>query len=393
MLDGEGIDPTDPIFWFRSDAHDLVAPIRRRSPVVKHSTRSEGTIWSVFSYDAAMVVLNDPETFSSEGGSLLGTGPAAPPGAGKMMALTDPPRHRELRSPVMPFFSAKGVGDLRVRVQELAERTVERALELEDVEFVRDVASVLPMEVMCDLMGVPSSDRHDVVAMCDSAFLGRTRNERSEGHLRLMGYLFRLALDRRESPGPDVVSALATQRVDGELLPLEHVVLNCDNVLVGGVQTVRHAASMGLYTLVSRPGAWQALREGADVDLTVEELLRWTSVGSHTVRTTKRAATVAGVEIPAGDRVVVWFTAANRDDTVFARAEELDLSRPNNRHIAFGAGIHYCIGAHLARLELRMLLSELTRKVKTIEQTGPAVPNHSIIDLGLESLPLRLAPA
>lgn len=393
MLDEEELDPTDPIFWFRSDAHDLVASLRRESPVVKHATRDEGTIWSLFSYDAASVVLDDPEVFSSEGGSLLGTGPFAPPGVGKMMALTDPPRHRELRSPVMPFLSSKSMGGLKARVHQLAERVVERAVELGDVEFVRDVASVLPMEVMCDLMGVPSSDRHDVVAMCDSAFLGQTRDERSAGHLRLMGYLFQLALDRRRAPRHDIVSAVATHRVHGELLPLEDVVLNCDNVLVGGVQTVRHAASMSLYTLLNHPGAWRALCEGADVGLAVEELLRWTSVGSHTVRTTKRAASVAGADIPAGERLVAWFTAANRDEAVFPRGDELDLSRPNNRHLAFGAGLHYCIGAHLARLELRMLLSELIRRVKTAEQTGSAVPNHSIIDLGLESLPLKLSPA
>jgi cytochrome P450 len=309
------------------------------------------------------------------------------------MALADPPRHRELRSPVMPFFSSKQATRLKARVQELVERIVGDALERGDVEFVHDVASILPMEVMCDLMGVPSSDRGDVVAMCDSAFLGRTREARSSGHLRLMGYLFELALERRETPRSDVVSAVATHRIDGELLPLEDVVLNCDNVLVGGVQTVRHAASMSVFTLVNHPGAWEALREGADVGLAVEELLRWTAVGSHTVRTTKRDVTVAGVDIPAGDRLVVWFTSANRDEAVFERGAELDLARPNNRHLAFGSGLHYCIGAHLARLELRLLLSELIRKVRTIEQTGPAVPNHSIIDLGLESLPLRLHPA
>ncbi|HEV2756482.1 MAG TPA: cytochrome P450 [Actinomycetota bacterium] len=393
MLDEKGLDPTDPVFWFRPDAHDLVASLRRESPVVEHATAHEGTIWSLFSYDAATIVLDDPEVFSSEGGSLLGTGPSAPPGAGKMMALADPPRHRELRSPVRPFFSTKHVGGLKARVHQLAERVVERAIELGEVEFVRDVASILPMEVMCDLMGVPASDRHDVVAMCDSAFLGHTRDERSAGHLRLMGYLFELALDRRRAPRHDIVSAVATHRIDGELLPLEDVVLNCDNVLVGGVQTVRHAASMGLHTLVNHPGAWQALRGGADLDLAVEELLRWTSVGSHTVRTTKRAASVAGAQIPAGQRLVVWFTSANRDETVFARADELDLSRANNRHLAFGAGLHYCIGAHLARLELRILLSELIRKVRTAEQTGSAVPTPSIIDLGLESLPLKLYPA
>jgi cytochrome P450 len=360
---------------------------------MKHSTRDEGTIWSLFSYEAAMVALDDPFAFSSEGGSLLGTGAVAPPGVGKMMALADPPRHRELRSPVMPFFSSKHAGRLKARVAELAEGIVDRAVERGDVEFVQDAASILPMEVMCDLMGVPSPDRGNVVGMCDSAFLGHTREERSEGHLRLMGYLFELAIERREAPASDVVSAVATHRVDGELLPLEDVVLNCDNVLVGGVQTVRHAASMGLLALIQHPGGWQALREGADVGLAVEELLRWTAVGSHTVRTTRQTVTVAGTEIPAGQRLVVWLTSANRDEAVFERADALDLARPNNRHLAFGAGPHYCIGAHLARLELRVLFSELIHKVKRVEQTGPAVPNHSIIDLGLESLPLRLHPA
>ncbi|HZD74125.1 MAG TPA: cytochrome P450 [Actinomycetota bacterium] len=389
------VDLTDPWFWTRDDAHETVARLRRAAPVHWQET-AEGPLWSVLSYPAATAVLGDPDVFSSKRGSLLGTAPAAtgaPAGAEKMMALCDPPRHRTLRDPVTALFSARHVSTLAARVHDLTVSVVERALDRRDVDFVRDVGAIVPMTMMCELMGVPERDREMVVGLCDEAFLGRTREARRAGHQRLLPYLFELAVERRKSPGEDVVSVLAGRDVEDGRLPLEEVVLNCDNIIVGGVQTVRHTAAMGMLALAEHPGAWTAFQSGAvDPATAVEELLRWTSVGLHVLRVAKRDTGLDGQRILAGDRVVVWTPAANRDEEIFPSPGRLDLSRHPNRHIAFGWGPHYCIGATLARLELVSLFSELARRVEVVEPLGPPTPNLSIINFGLESFPVHLRP-
>lgn len=386
-------DLTDPSFWAGADAHDLLREMRRRSPVQLTESATEGPLWSVLSYAASAEVLGDAASFSSEHGSLLGTGPnKVPAGAGKMMALTDPPRHRTLRGLVLPFFSKKKAAQLRDRVGELTDGVVDRALARGDVDFVRDVSTFVPLTVMCELLGVPDEDRDDVVEMCDIAFLGDNQEQRTRGHQQLLPYLFNLALERRSAPRDDLMSTLATHTINGEQLPLDEILLNCDNILVGGIQTVRHTATMAMLTLMENPSARaQIARAEVDMDLAVEELLRWTSVGLHVLRTATADCTLAGSRIRRGDRVVVWAPSANRDEREFEAPDRLLLDRNPNRHMAFGWGPHYCIGAPLARIELELLFTSLARKVTDIEVTGPPVYNRSIINFGLESFPVRLS--
>lgn len=387
-------DLVEPGFWTRDDCHDLLAAMRRDAPVQRHESAAEGPLWAVLSYRHAAEVLGDPAVFSSRGGSLLGTGPGAPPaGTDRMMALSDPPLHRRYREPALPLLSSRRAAALSGRVRDLTGQVVRRAVERGETDFVRDIGATVPLTVMCDLMGVAEADRDAIVRLCDQAFLGRDAEERREAHQRLLPYLFRQALDRRDRPGDDLISALAAPRPDGTRLGVEEIVLNCDNIIVGGVQTVRHTAAMSMLALLRHPDRLRAMLDGAvDFRRATEELLRWTSVGLHVLRTARRDVELGGQRVREGDRVVVWVPAANRDEAEFADPGTLLLDRHPNRHIAFGWGPHYCIGAPLARVELTALFEALAEHVADVEQVAEPVPNRSIINFGLESLRVSLRP-
>ncbi len=388
---GDAIDLSDPYLWARPDLPDVIERLRERGPVQRTETAQDGPIWSVISHELAGEVLRNTAAFSSEGGSLLGSEDGkAPVGSGRMMALTDPPRHRELRTPATPFFSAGGVRNASRNITELADEIFGTAVARGEVDLV-DVVSALPLAVMCDLLDVPEGDRDMMVRVCDAAFLADTPQERRAGHQQLIPYLMHQVMLRRMDPRDDLISTMATHKVAGRLMPIEDVVLNLDNIVVGGVQTVRHTAGMSLATLVARPDLWRRLQSGElAMDVAIDELLRWTSVGLHTLRTASRDIELAGARIRRGDKVVVWTWAANRDPAAFDRPYEILLDRAPNRHLALGLGAHYCIGAPLAKAELGALLRAAMQRVEQIEPTASATYNRSIINFGLQTFPVRL---
>jgi cytochrome P450 len=379
------IDLTDAGLWARPDIGDLIAGLRARAPVQRLDTAQDGPVWSVLAYAPASAVLTDAATFSSTGGSLLGTG-GSPAGANRMMALSDGRRHRELRTPVLPYFSPKAVRGSTERIRELAAAVVGTAVERGAVDLVEVVATI-PLVIMCDLLDIADADRETVVQVCDAAFLGTTPQSRRAAHQKLIPYLFEQAMRRRAAPGADLISTLATHRIHGRLLPIEDVVLNLDNIIVGGVQTVRHTAAMSIWALLRHPDALQALRSGTcDLDTAVDELLRYTSVGLHVLRTATHDTELCGERIRAGDRVAVWTWAADHDPAVFDAPHELRLDRTPNRHLALGVGPHYCVGAPLAKAELGAIFTTLLERTSAIEVTGEPVPNQSIINFGLDHL-------
>jgi cytochrome P450 len=188
------------------------------------------------------------------------------------------------------------------------------------------------------------------------------------------------------------VSVLATARLDGRPLTPDEVLLNCDNLLVGGTENTRIAAAGGMLAFLEHPAEWRAL--GADpalFPLAVEEVLRWTSSATHIMRTATRPVILRGRQIGAGERVTLWNPSANRDEAVFDDPDRFDIRRRPNRHLALGAGEHFCLGSTLARFELRILYAELLRRGIRIEPDGTPVRLSSIVVNGLETLPVRLA--
>lgn len=387
------VDLTDPGFWAGGEVPETIDRMRADAPVARHETASAGPIWSVLSYGHGAAVLSDAKTFSSQNGSLLGS-PGVPAGAGKMMALADPPRHRQMRDPVAPFFTHGAVAAHVERIDALTGALIDEALRREVVDFVQDVCSAVPLALMFDLLDLPHEDRGRVRRICDEAFLGDRPERRSRAHQELIPYLFQHALARRAGAGADMVSTLANHPGEQGPLPLEEVVLNLDNILVGGVQTVRHTAGMSALALARHPDAWNSLRAGeVDLGTAVDELLRFTSVGLHVLRTAAHDTELAGQRIRAGDRVVVWVWSANRDPAVFERPHDLLLSRTPNRHLALGRGPHYCIGGLLAKAQLVALLAALVQRVDRLEPVGDPIYNRSIINFGLDAFPVRLVPA
>ncbi|MCC9308107.1 cytochrome P450 [Kitasatospora sp. RB6PN24] len=386
------VDLSDTTFWEGPDVAARIDALRAAAPVHRTTVAGDGPVWSVLSYQLAAQVLGDARAFSSTGGSLLGTSPdgSVPAGSGKMMALCDPPHHRTIRNPLTPFFGARNTAGYAPRLARLAQEAVRSGLARGEVNFV-DVIAPVPLSVMCDLLDIPAADRATVVALCDDAFLGTTAQSRRTGHQELIRYLFTHTIKHRARPADDLVSVMATHRVDGTLLPLEEVVLNLDNILVGGVQTVRHTAAMGMLALLRNPRQFDALWRG-EVEMAgaIDELLRWTSSGLHVLRTASRDVTLGPAAIRAEEKVVVWTWAANHDPARFDRPEELLLDRSPNRHLGLGWGAHFCLGAALARAELSAIFSALRERVRAVELTGTPRHNKSIINFGLDELPVRL---
>lgn len=384
---------TDPALYGAGDPHELWRAMRAADQVHWEPPGEWPGFWALTRYDDVLAVLADREAFSSANGILLRPLCDGPdPGGGRTLALTDRPRHARLRALVNRWFSPRGVAALQQEMRAVAGAAIDAALAEGGCEFVFDVAAQLPLHVICRLLGVPDEDWDDVFALSTQAFAAADPVARSRAHQQILLYFLELADERRDEPEDDLVSVLATGSVEGEPLSQEDVLLNCDNLLVGGTENVRLASAGGLLAFMQHPEAWAALR--ADRSLlrgAVEEVLRWTSPATHLVRTVTREVELAGQELPAGAVVTVWPPSANRDERCFADPDRFDVRRAPNRHLALGMGEHFCLGAGLARLEMRVLFDELLDRVGLIEPAGEPVRVHSIVVNGLERLPVRFS--
>jgi cytochrome P450 len=384
----------DPDLYAHGDPHALWRWLRANDPVSWHQPADLPGFWALTRYDDVRAVYRDPETFSSAGGILLRPAALGPdPGGGRTLALTDPPRHRRLRALVDGWFSVRLVRGLDADMRQVASDVIDRAIERERCDFVTDIAARIPLFVICKLMGVPRTDWEPVFALTSRAFGSGDALDRRVAHLEILSYFDELRRDRDRAPREDLVSVLATATVDGRPLTPDEVILNCDNLLVGGTENTRIAASGGMLALLENPGQWRALSEDPGLlPSAVEEVLRWTSSATHIMRTAVRTVEIGGRRIQAGDRVTLWNPSANRDEAVFADPDRFDIRRQPNRHLALGAGEHYCLGVALARAELRLLYDELLLRDARVELDGEPVRLRSIVVNGLESLPVRLVP-
>ncbi|WP_284581908.1 cytochrome P450 [Streptomyces sp. 2P-4] len=385
LLDGETHRSGDP--------YALWARLREQEPVLWHGPGEFPGFWSLTRYDEIDEVLRDARTYSSASGILLR--PRAQgddPGGNRTLALSEPERHRVLRGAVAGWFAPRNLRRLSDALDAQAERIVRDAVAAGRTDFVTGIAAVLPVEVVCTFLGIPERDRPDIVEWTTDAFCAGTATERTLAHLQILDYFGELAERRRAQPGDDLVSVLAAVHVDGRPLPVEDVVLNCDNLLVGGTENVRLAMSGGMLALLERPAQWELLRTGFEevAGTAIEEILRWTSSATHLVRRAARDAVLGGRQVREGDLVVCWLPSANRDPAHFADPDAFDIRRTPNRHLALGAGPHYCVGSQLAKLEIRAVLREFVRQVRGVEPDGPPERLDSVVVGGLRTLPLRL---
>ena len=398
-----GIDLTDLDLFAAGEVDAAWKRLRQAAPVHWNPEHDGPGFWAVTRHADVVSVARDTASFTSEKGMMLGVNRGAgDPAAGKMLVVTDPPRHGPLRAAVRRALTATPIGLLRKRVRDEVARLLEPARETSGCEFVSAVAARLPAAVTCDLMGVPAADRGHLLRLTSAAF-GATDPDYQDrptsdetaalAHAEILTYYADLIAERRRTPGSDVVSVLATTEVKGRgRLTDDEVLCNCLNLIIGGHETTRHAASGGLLALIEHPEQWALLRRARHATrLAVEEVLRWTSPGMYVLRTAIRDGTVADQPISRGDAVTLWNASANRDEAVFEAADSFDVLRQPNPHVAFGAGPHSCVGASIARLELQELFRQLLERASAVELAGAPERLRSNLVRGIKRLPVTFA--
>ncbi|MEV6347605.1 cytochrome P450 [Actinoplanes sp. NPDC051851] len=397
---GEDIDLAAPDLYAGSRHHDLWRRARATHPVAWVDSARAGGFWSVTTHDLASRVLKQARIFSSAQGMRLGGSPAAVRAAsGRMMVVSDGETHRALRSAHASWFSGRAVAALGPLLDRRLEARLREILaEPGPVDAVPAIAGQIPMWALFGMMDVPESDQDELARLTAAAFDDADESvaaarERAGAHAGIFGYFADLVDRRRERPGNDVVSSLTRAETKIGRLSDDVVILNCDGLLNGGLETTPHAVSGALLAFAEHPGEWQRLRKDPGlIAPAVEEILRWTSPAMQAMRTATEDVTLGAAEIRAGDRVAVWLPSANRDETVFPEPDTFRIDREHNPHLAFGGGPHVCIGATLGRLELRSFLSVTTRLVAAVELDGEPVRQPSNFLHGLTHLPVRLIP-
>ncbi|NUR92450.1 MAG: cytochrome P450 [Nonomuraea sp.] len=375
----------------------MFAWLRRHDPVRWHLEPGGRGFWVVTRHRDVTQVYTDTETFSSRYGMRLGSDAEAVAAVSqRMLIVSDPPDHNRIKSVISKALGRSEMPRMERLARTAAARAIDDVLERGEVDFYQ-VAKRLTNHVICALMGIPAGEWDWVCDTISAAFEGTDAEAQSHAHSEIFLYFSELLAERREDPGADFISRIATEeRVsDTGRRPLtdEEIVFNCSGVLSGANETTRFSTAGAVLAFAENPEQWKLLRAGGEaaVPAAVEEVLRWTVPGVHALRTALRPATVGGLRIAPGDRVTLWNVSANRDEDEFDRPEEFLVDRSPNRHVSFGAGRHLCIGARLARLELSVFLNELAGRVGSIELRDRPDYNASNFTWGLSRLAVRLS--
>jgi cytochrome P450 len=382
---------------------------RDTEPIWWHDRPGGEPFWSLTRAEDGRAVFVDSHRFSSQrhgitprNADMLERDPLAGLGF-QPMIHTDPPRHAPLRKLVSPRFTPRSIGELEAQVRDIARACMADAAEAGEVDFVTDIAHRTPAYITFALLDIPPEDwehlaelEHRTVTSTDPEFAGgrNLRESTEEASAELRTYFATMILGRVENPGDDLLSEFLKGRIEGEKLPWMQVVAEAGLLLAGGLDTTRAAASAGaMLPLLSHHDQFRALAEDPSLlPVAIEEFLRWGSPITSEARTLTEDHVFQGQPMREGDRVVVWGAACNRDPGAFAAADQYDIRRQPNRHLAFAFGEHFCLGAHLARLVLRVEFEEFFARFSGVEQTGEAVRVRSNFLGGLKHLPVRLTP-
>jgi cytochrome P450 len=401
----DGTDLTDLDNFAAGFPHDIFAVHRAEAPVwwhepTAHTPDGEG-FWSVATYAEVLEVLNDPTGYSSErggdrpyGGTLIQDLPVS----GIVLNMMDDPRHARIRRLVTKGLTPKTVQRLEDELRRRAGALLDAVPDGEPVDFLVEVAAELPMQMICILLGVPEADRHALFEAVEPGFDFRTgdatRPDHQPSELDTLAYGRDLIAEKRANPTDDMLSAVVHARLDDADPPTltdDELVMFFSLLFAAGSETTRNAIAGGLAALIGNPDQLAALR--ADPDLmagAVEEVLRWTSPSPSKRRTATRPAELAGTKIAPGDKVVIWEGSANRDERVFTEPMSFDIARSPNPHLGFGHGTHFCLGANLARLEIRVMYEELLARFRHVEAAGPVEWTRSNRHTGIRHQPLVL---
>jgi cytochrome P450 family 142 subfamily A polypeptide 1 len=375
---------------YRDDPHPFFTWLRANEPVY----RDPDGVWALTLHDDIRLAERQPTLFSNARGSRPGTDPQP------SMIDSDDPWHAAQRRIVAQGFTHRQMAAYEHHVRDVAARLVDAVVERGSCDVVTEIAKPLPMTLIGEMLGADPADHEALQRWSDQMISGadgahNVTDDVVNAAFEYYSYITPVIADRRAHPRDDLVSTLVTAEVDGDGLTEEQVVGNALLLLVGGNETTRNVITGGLHALLTNPDQLtHALESIDDLSGVVEECLRWVTPLVNMNRVATADVQVRGVTIPEGAEVLMCYVSANRDESVFEDPFTFDVTRDPNPHLAFGFGPHLCLGAQLARLELRVVFAEVLSRLSDLRLVDPAfVPSysHSSFVRGIQTLPVRFA--
>ncbi len=408
------IDLTDLATFADGPPHEVFARLRDEAPLfwhppTDHTPGGEG-FWCLTRHEDVLWAARDAVTFSSDtgggrdgGGTLIEDLPSGF-AAGVLVNMQDDPRHHHIRKLVTPTVSPRQLRRLEDDLAVRADRILDAAVAAGTCDLLVDVAAELPLQAIAALLGVPQEDRHRLIEWADATLdyedrdLGQTSARAQAASAAMFTYGTELLAEKRRCPADDLLSVVSTAELPdeagpgGPLTELEQQMF-FNLLIAAGSETTRNSITAGVLALVEHPDQWDALvADRGLLPTAVEEMLRWSSSTTYNRRTATVDVERHGRTIRAGDKVVLWWQAANFDERAFADPHRFDVTRDPNPHVTFGHGTHFCLGANLARLEMRLVFAGLLDRVARIELAGPVERTRSNKHTGFRHLPVRLIP-
>jgi len=395
-----GQDFLDVATFADGHPHELYKELRKTSPVFWNPEPNGPGFWALTRYADVYAVDHDFQNYSSSPTIMIPDPAAGQTGAlgeATMMLMMDPPQHTAFRKLIRAEFTRPAAADRGLRLHDLARQIVDAVIEKGECDFVAEVAGEMPSYVIAELMGLPLDDGRELYKLTEiihSAPETLPPGAGGEAVGKMFAYGMQVIAEKRARPADDLATRLLQAEVDGKRLTDPEFLLFFLLLIDAGGDTTRNLLSAGLLALKQNPDqlAWLMADLPARLPSAREELLRYTSPVIYMRRTATHATRIGDTAIAAGDKVVMYFGAANRDPDKFDRPDELDLSRDPNEHIAFGGGPHVCLGQHLARIEIDAILAEVLTRMKTLEIAAAPEWLASTFISGPKSLPVRFAP-
>lgn len=395
------IDVYSPDSYTQGIPHEQFAWLRANAPVYWHEHPEGYGYWVLTRHADVLQVSRDFKRFSAERGFVM-----VDDLPDDILEMTrnqllgmDPPKHGPLRRAVITRFTSRMLAELEPRVRDIARAVMAQIDEPAEVNFVESLAGDLPTAVICSMLEIPRDmwaqirRWSDLQTSSTDPDLGGTMEEVNQASVEMGTYGFELAMERKDAGGDDLISLLINQEVDGHQVSEMEFASLFVQLTVAGNETTRGLISSGMHELLKRPDLLARLRsDPGGLPVAIEEMLRWTCPLHYFRRTATADAEVGGQLIREGDRVVMMYSSANFDEDVFDAPMTFDITRDPNPHMAFGHGIHLCLGANLARLEARVFFEEFFRAFSDIETTGEPVFIRSNSIHGYKDMPVQLTP-
>jgi linalool 8-monooxygenase len=401
------IDLKDPDLYRDGIPHEVFARLRREAPVAWNPEEDGRGFWAVTRYEDIVAVSKNPKVFSSArkcGGhrmfdeNVVGVAGVGADKTEAPMISMDPPEHNQYRRMVSPGFAPRRIQQLEERIRDRVSGILDRLEGADTCDFVADIAAELPIQMLAELLGVPQEDRAKLFEWSNALIAEDDPEYRSspeavaEKISQMAEYALKLWRERFEHPGDDLISMLVHSRVDGEAMTPERYIGTFILLVAAGNETTRNSLSGGFLALAEHPAERRRLIEDPSLlAVAATEIVRWVSPVMHMRRTAVESAQIGRQAIRQGEKVILWYCSGNRDEAIFADPFRFDIARSEPPNVGFGTGQHFCLGARLAELQIRVFYDEFLRRYPDARPAGPIRRMRSNFVVGYKSIPTRLS--